>query len=81
VESFWTSESIRLEKEAIRYNAAKRGLAKLCVNSMWVNLTERNDRTVNKVITEPKEPYGFPATPSIEVMNPVFSNHDVVGVS
>ena len=35
VESFWQSEGIRLEKEAIRCNAAKRGLAKLCLNSMW----------------------------------------------
>ena len=35
VESFWQSEGIRLEKEANRYNAAKRVLAKLCLNSMW----------------------------------------------
>ena len=34
VDSFWHSEGIRLDKEAIRYNAAKRVLAKLSRNSM-----------------------------------------------
>ena len=34
VESVRTSEEIRLEKEAIRYNAVKRGWAKMCLNSM-----------------------------------------------
>jgi len=32
VYSFWQSEGIRLDKEAIRYNATKRGLAKPCRN-------------------------------------------------
>jgi len=41
VESFSESEGIRLEKEAIKYNAAKRGLAKYCLNSIWGILTER----------------------------------------
>jgi len=37
VQSFWTSERIRLQKQATRYNDAKRGLAKMCLNSMWGN--------------------------------------------
>jgi hypothetical protein len=37
VDSFWTSEEIRQQKEAIRYNVAKQGLPKLCLNSMWAN--------------------------------------------
>jgi len=37
IESFWKSEWIRLDKESIRSNAAKRGLANLCLNSMWGN--------------------------------------------
>jgi len=47
-----------LDRECIRFNAAKRGLAKLCLNSMWGKLTERNDRMLTKIITEPKELYG-----------------------
>jgi len=45
--------------EAIIYNAAKRDLAKLCLKNMWGKLTDSNDRTMTKIITEPKELYGF----------------------
>jgi len=55
---------MRLENEGISYNAAKRGLAKLCFNSMWGKLTERKDRTMTKIIKEPKELCGFLATPA-----------------
>jgi hypothetical protein len=41
VESFWQSEGIRLDRESIVANAARWGLAKLCLNSMWGKLTER----------------------------------------
>jgi len=34
VETFWKNEGIRLERESNKSNAAKRGLAKLCLNSM-----------------------------------------------
>jgi len=79
LESFWQSEGIRLEKEAIRYNAAKRALTKLCVNSMWGKLTEGNDRTMTKVITEPKQLYGFLGTPGMELKGHlVIANDDVV---
>jgi len=40
---------------------------------MCGKLTERNDGTIT---TEPKELYGFLATPGIEVMNLVFANDD-----
>ena len=81
MESFWQSEGIRLEKEAIRYNAAKRDLAKHCLNSMWGKLTERNDRSMARVITQPKELYGFLSTPGIEVMNLVFASDNEVWIS
>jgi len=80
VETLWTSEGIRIEKESIRYNAAERGLATLCLNSMRGKLTESNNRTMTKVIMEPKELYGFLATPGIDVMKLVFANHDVVWI-
>jgi len=34
VEKFWASESISLEKEAIRFNTAKLGMSKHYLNSM-----------------------------------------------
>ena len=53
IESFWKSEGIRLDREAINPNSAKRGLSKLCLNSMWGKLTERNDRKRTKIIRDP----------------------------
>jgi len=48
---------------------------------MWGKLTERNDRTKTKIITEPRELYGFLATPDIEVTNLVFASDDLVWLS
>jgi len=48
---------------------------------MWGKFMERNRRTINKIITEPKEFYGFLATPGFEVANLVFSSDDVVWLS
>jgi len=73
-ETFRESEVIRLDKKSIRGNAAKCGLVKLCLNSMWGNLTERNYWKQTKVISEPKELFRFRATPSTEVLNLMFAN-------
>jgi len=54
IDSFEQSEGVRLDRESIKFNAAKRCLAKLCLSSMWGKLTERNDRTKTKIITEPR---------------------------
>jgi len=78
ISNFQASEGIRLEKEDIRPNAATRGLAKLCLNSMWGNLPERNYRTKSKMVSDPHELYRFLATPGIEVANLMFASDDVV---
>ena len=81
IESFWNSERIRLDIETIKPNAAKCGLAKLCIISMWGNLMVRIDRTRTKLITELHELYRFLATPSLEVKNLAFASDDVVWCS
>ena len=48
---------------------------------MWGKLTERNDRTQTKVISELKDLYSFLARPGIEVTNLAFANDDVVWIS
>jgi len=62
-------------------NAAKRVLAKLCLNYMWGKLTERNDRTKTKMISGPHELYRFLATPGVVVASLVFASDDVVWAS
>jgi len=53
IANFYASEGIRIDKDAIRPNAAKRGLAKLCQNSTWGKLTERSNRSNSKMISDP----------------------------
>ena len=81
VEAFYASERIRHGKVLIRPNAANRGLAKLCLNSMWGKLTERNNRTKSKIIGEHKELYRFLATQGIEVSSLTFAIDDVFWAS
>ena len=58
-----------MDRNAIRPNAAKRGLAKLCLNYLWGKLEERQNRTQTKLISDPQELYRFQATPGVEVVN------------
>jgi len=44
VQYFRESEDIELDKTAVQTNAAKRGLAKLCLNSFSGKLTESSNR-------------------------------------
>jgi hypothetical protein len=74
---FQDSEGILLHREYIGINPAKRGLAKLYLNSMWGKQTERNNRTRKKMITDSQGPYRFLATPGIEVAALVFASDDV----
>jgi len=66
-DQFHQDEGIRLDRDSIDYNAAKRGLAKLCLNSMWGKLTERSNRTQTKLISQTAELYRFLVTPGVEV--------------
>jgi hypothetical protein len=81
IQSFYESEGIRLDKDAICMNAAKRALAKLCLNSFWGKLTERNNRTESRMVSDPNELYRFLATPGIEVTNLMFASDEVVWLS
>ena len=65
VRNFRDSEGVDLDRDSISKNAAKRGLAKLCLNSFWGKLTESNNRPKSKMITDPQELYRFLATPGV----------------
>jgi hypothetical protein len=67
VDAFHQSEGVRLEKDTFEHNAAKRGLAKLCLNSMWGKFGEKPDRAQTKIISEPQQSYSFLAMPDVEV--------------
>ena len=81
VREFRDSEGILLDKGSISLNAAKRGLAKLCLNSMWGKLTERINTTKTRMISDPHELYRFLVTPGFEVIILLFASDEVVWVS
>jgi len=74
-------ECIRLDRDSIGYNAAKRGLAKVSLNSMWGKLTERSNRTQTKLISQPAELYRFLVKLGVEMQNVLFASDDVVWIS
>jgi hypothetical protein len=47
---FRDSDGIEQDKAAIQKNAAKRGLAKLCLISSWGKITESNNRPKSKLL-------------------------------
>jgi hypothetical protein len=63
INMFKANEGILLDRNAIRPNAAKRALAKLCLNSMYGKLTECNHRCKAELISNPQELYMFLAIP------------------
>jgi len=81
MDQFYWDEGIRLDNDSIGYNAAKRGLTKLCLKSMWGKLTERSNRTKTLLISQPAELYRFLVTPGVEVQNVLFASDDVVWIS
>ena len=69
-----------MDRDAIKTNAAKVGLAKLFEFALG-KLTEKQNRTQTNLISDPHELYRFLATPRVEVANLVFSSDSVVWVS
>jgi hypothetical protein len=81
IEEFRQSEGILLDRDSIRYNAAKRGLAKLCLNSMWGKFCEIPRRPQTQLISDPQELYRFLATTGIEVTTLLFAGDSVCWIS
>jgi hypothetical protein len=81
IETFLETAGVRLDRAAMKQNSSKCGIAKLCLNSMWRKLPERNNRTKTKMISDPEKLYRFLATPGIEVANLLFASDAVVWAS
>ena len=74
VETLNSKDGVLMDREALRPNAAKRGVTKFCWNSLRGKLAERQNRTQTKLIYEPQELYRFLATPGVEVVNLMFAS-------
>jgi len=49
MDQFHQDEGIRLDRDSIRYNAAKRGLAELYLNSMWGKIDREKQQDADEV--------------------------------
>jgi hypothetical protein len=74
IATFFETEGVRLDRATIKPNSPKRDIAKLCLNSICGKLTELNNRSRTKMISDPHEFYRFLATPGIEVTNLLFAS-------
>ena len=81
IADFQQNEGIIVNKDSIRKNASKRGLAKLCLNSLWGKLCENPMRTQPQLISEPQDLYRFLATPGTEVSSLLFAGDSVCWIS
>jgi hypothetical protein len=78
IQSFRESEGIEVHRVNNQKFEAKRGLAKLCLNSFWGKLKESNNRPKSKMIADPQELFRFLATPGIKVTSLLFAGDEVV---
>ena len=81
VTTFKAREGMLMDRDAIRPNAAKRSLEKLCLNSLWGKLAERQNRNQTNLIFNPQELYRFLATTGFEVVSFMFATDRVVWAS
>jgi len=54
VTTFNARKGALMDRDAIRPNANKRGLVKLCLNPLWGKLAVRQSRTQTKLISDPQ---------------------------
>lgn len=67
VEMYEKTQDIKLDYDKILVNPSYRSLAKLCANSLWGKLCQREERIQNTVIREPHDLYQMLISPAITV--------------
>lgn len=80
VQNYADTEDIHLNESRIENNPSYRSLAKLCANSLWGKLCQRNERIHTTIIKEPNEFYKMLISPAIQV-NDVYTVENAVCVN
>ena len=70
-----------MDRDAIKPNADKRSVEKLCLNTLWDKLAESQNRSQTVLISDPQDLYRFLATRGGEVVSLLFSSDSVVWAS
>ena len=61
------TEGIRLNKDNIAFNAGLRSVAKLCLNSLWGKLGQKENMGKTEIVTEAKRLVDLLSSPEVEV--------------
>lgn len=67
ITSYEELEGIKLDVEKIEVNPTYRSLAKLCANSLWCKLCQREDNSQTSIITSPHILYQMFISPAVTV--------------
>ena len=67
VNQLYRDEGIQLQVEEICDNAGARSVAKLCCNSLWGKMAQRENMGTTELITEPVKFFNLLADPEIDV--------------
>ena len=78
VEDIFLKEGIRLDREKIERNPAFRGVAKMCLNSLWGFFGQQENKVQTRVITDPAELHTILTCPMTEVTGLLPVNDDVL---
>ena len=81
VEKLSREEGIALRKEDVEDNSDKRLVSKLCLNSLWGELAQRENQKTTEIATEPGRFFELLANPEVEVSSWLPVNGDVLYVS
>lgn len=80
VEKLSREEGIELRKEDIEDNPGKRSVSKLCLNSLWGKLAQRENQKTTEIVTEPERFFELLANPEVEVSSWLPVNDEVLYV-
>ncbi|XP_046393686.1 uncharacterized protein LOC124161413 [Ischnura elegans] len=75
---FHAREGVALDRNNVEYNAGRRSLAKICLNSFWGKLGQRDNLTRTTVVRKLDDLYTLLSSPNVEVLRMVEINDEVL---
>ncbi|XP_060550634.1 uncharacterized protein LOC117657823 [Pantherophis guttatus] len=81
VRDYEKNEGVRLRKERIEVNPAKRQIAKLFLNSLWGKFGQSTTQLTTSVVTEPEELFKYLFVPHYEVSSCEFVDDETAIVT
>ena len=75
------TEGIKLDFDSIEKNPGLRAMGKLCANSLWGKMAQRDNMCKTEIVSEPKRLFQLLTSAALEVKSVLPVNEDVMYVS